>query len=148
MRCIHDMHKRNPPTISNEPKYAGVSVFLDFGIEADLAKASILEFTGILRSSNGGYVKPGEESRDLTANPTSQQTTAESDGIVTDTSRDIQPPNFSEVAYTQQSSLPETVGSEWPTFDVFNSLLDADITTLLPMDDTFDLSAFDFNFSI
>ncbi|RFN45506.1 hypothetical protein FIE12Z_10269 [Fusarium flagelliforme] len=139
-RCIHEVHKRNPPTISNEPKYAGISPFVDFGAETNLAKASILEFTGILRSDNGGYVKPGEESRDLTAK------TTEDDGTMTDSSRDVQPFIFSEVDYTQQSSLPETVGSEWPTFDVCNSLLDADITTLLPMDDTLDLSAFDFNF--
>ncbi|CAG7557895.1 unnamed protein product [Fusarium equiseti] len=146
VRCVHDVHKRNPPTISNEPKYADVSALLDFGVEANLAKASILEFTGILRSSNGGYVKPGEESRDLTANSTSQQATAESDRTLTTSLQDLQQSNFSEVAYTQRSSLPETVGSEWPTFDVFNSLLDADITTLLPIDDTLDLSAFDFDF--
>ncbi|KAH7191847.1 uncharacterized protein B0J16DRAFT_393909 [Fusarium flagelliforme] len=139
-RCIHDVHKRNPPTISHEPKYAGVSAFVDFGVDASLAKASILEFTGLLRSDNGGYVKPGEESHDLIAK------TTEGDGTMTDSSRDVQPSNLSQVADVQQSNFPEPIASEWPTFDVFNSLFDADITTLSPLDDTLDLSAFDFNF--
>lgn len=136
------MHKRNPPTISNEPKYADVSAFVDFAADADLARSSILEFTGILRSANGGYVKPGEESHDLTANSTSQRTTTRSDGT-----RNVRPSSLSELADvdSQPYSL-ELGGNEWSTFDVFNSLFDADITSLFPLDDTLDLSAFDFNF--
>lgn len=137
-RCIHDVHKRNPPTITHEPKYADASAFTDFGVEANVAKASILEFTGVLRSDNGGYVKPGEESRDLAAK------TTENNGTVTDSFRDIQPSDLSQVAYDQQSNCPEPIASEWPTFDMFNSLFDAEIMTL---DDNLDLSAFDLNFS-
>ncbi|KAJ4025669.1 hypothetical protein NW752_003143 [Fusarium irregulare] len=146
-RCIHDVHNRNPPTISNEPKYADASAFVDFGVDADLAKASILEFTGILRAGNGGYLKPGEESHDLTIKSTSPQTTAQSDEAVTDLSESMQPSGLSELAHVSQPYLLEPGGSEWPTFDVFNSLLDADITTLMPIDDNLDLSVFDFNFS-
>lgn len=134
--------------ISNEPKYADVSAFVDFGVDADLAKASILEFTGILRAENGGYVKPGEESHDLTINPASQQTIAESDGSLANSSRDAQPYSLSDLAHVaSQPYLLEPGGSEWPTFDVFNSLFDVEIMTLLPPDDNLDLSAFDFNFS-
>lgn len=127
------MHKRNPPTISHEPKHADASAFLDFGVEANVAKASILEFTGVLRSDNGGYVKPGEESRDLVVK------TTEDNGTSTDSFRDIQPSGLSQVA---QFNFSEPIASQWPTFDIFNSLFDAEITTLL---DTLDLSAFDFD---
>ncbi|RBR23141.1 uncharacterized protein FIESC28_04136 [Fusarium coffeatum] len=147
-RCIHDVHKRNPPTISNEPKHADISAFVKFGVDADLAKASILEFTGILRADNGGYVKPGEESHDLTINSTTDQPTIGSDRGPIESSQDVGPSILSEQAQVDsQTYLLEPSGNEWPTFDVFNSLFDADITALLPLDDTLDLSAFDFNFS-
>lgn len=99
-----------------------------------------------MRAGDGGYVKPGEESHDLTTNPTSPQATAERDEALTDLSGNIVSSGLLDVAQVDsQPYLLESGGSEWPTFDVFNSLLDADITTLLPMDDNLDLSAFDFN---
>ncbi|RTE80224.1 hypothetical protein BHE90_005297 [Fusarium euwallaceae] len=61
-RCIYDIHERSPPLITNEPKYADISEFTSFRVDASLARPSILEFTGVLRSSEGGYVRPGEES--------------------------------------------------------------------------------------
>ncbi|RSM10392.1 hypothetical protein CDV31_007268 [Fusarium ambrosium] len=61
-RCIYDIHQRSPPLITNEPKYADISEFTSFRVGASLARPSILEFTGVLRSSEGGYVRPGEES--------------------------------------------------------------------------------------
>ncbi|RSL85004.1 hypothetical protein CEP52_016276 [Fusarium oligoseptatum] len=53
-RCIYDIHQRNPPVITNEPKHADVSEFTSFKPAASLARPSILEFTGVLRSSEGG----------------------------------------------------------------------------------------------
>ncbi|UZP41761.1 hypothetical protein NXS19_009577 [Fusarium pseudograminearum] len=58
VRCIYDVHKSNPPSISNEPRYTDFAAFSQFGVDSDLAKASILEFTRILRSGESGYVKP------------------------------------------------------------------------------------------
>ncbi|RMJ08428.1 hypothetical protein CDV36_011955 [Fusarium kuroshium] len=64
-RCLYDIHQRNPPIVSNEPKYADITEFTSFKGDASLARPSILEFTGVLRSSEGGYVRPGEESNTL-----------------------------------------------------------------------------------
>ncbi|RSL54899.1 hypothetical protein CEP54_009645 [Fusarium duplospermum] len=64
-RCIYDIHQRNPPIVTNEPKYADISEFTSFRVDATLARLSILEFTGVLRSSEDGYVRPGEESNTL-----------------------------------------------------------------------------------
>ncbi|KAM0549540.1 hypothetical protein ACHAPJ_009356 [Fusarium lateritium] len=148
VRCLHNVHKSNPPRISNEPKYADVPPFTDFEIDASLAKSSILEFTGLLRSAEHGYMKPGEESHDLGTTYNGDDSTLRSRDIVASTSGDV---------FSESSNLPmETIrpdpddplspdrfvsgASEWPTFDVFNSLFDADITSLLPQDQTLDLS--------
>ncbi|KAI8660008.1 hypothetical protein NCS56_01219400 [Fusarium sp. Ph1] len=64
-RCLYDIHQRNPPVVSNEPKHADISEFTSFKADASLARSSILEFTGVLRSSEGGYIRPGEESNTL-----------------------------------------------------------------------------------
>lgn len=64
-RCLYDIHQRNPPVVSNEPKHADISEFTSFKVDASLARSSILEFTGILRSSEGGYIRPGEEGNAL-----------------------------------------------------------------------------------
>ncbi|KAJ4232970.1 hypothetical protein NW759_001752 [Fusarium solani] len=64
-RCLYDIHQRNPPVVSNEPKHADISEFTSFKVDASLARPSILEFTGVLRSSEGGYIRPGEESNTL-----------------------------------------------------------------------------------
>jgi hypothetical protein len=145
------VHKREPPRLSNEPKYADFSAFLEFGADLDLAKASILEFTGILRSGESGFVKPGEESRDLIARETivnpSAERSFEGNGSLNQSSGDIQP-DFSAIAAldSQFPSFSGTESSEWSTFDVFNSLLDADMTSLFPLDDNIDLSGFDIDF--
>ncbi|KAJ4256835.1 hypothetical protein NW762_008931 [Fusarium torreyae] len=148
VRCLHNVHKSNPPSISNEPKYADISAFTDFEIDASLAKSSILEFTGLLRSAEHGYLKPGEESHDLGTTHNEGDTVSESRDNVASTSGDV---------FSESSNLPmETIrpdpddplspdrfvsgASEWPTFDVFNSLFDADMTSLLPQDQNLDLS--------
>lgn len=64
-RCLYDIHQRNPPVVSNEPKHADISEFTSFKADASLARSSILEFTGVLRSSEGGYIRQGEESDTL-----------------------------------------------------------------------------------
>ncbi|KAF4448234.1 hypothetical protein F53441_8341 [Fusarium austroafricanum] len=153
--CLHDVHKRNPPKISNEPKYADASVFTDFTIDASLAKVSILEFTGILRSGEHGFVKPGEETQDPTSDMIGDAAIVEP-GPMTE-SHDIN--ELSDVqasAGSHSGDLGESgcIGADlpmtrdqiypgfdqWPAFDVFNSLFNADITSLLPMNDDLDLS--------
>ncbi|KAJ4178829.1 hypothetical protein NW755_012944 [Fusarium falciforme] len=64
-RCLYDIHQRNPPVVSNEPKHADIAEFTSFKADASLARSSILEFTGVLRSSEGGYIRPGEESNTI-----------------------------------------------------------------------------------
>ncbi|KAF4963112.1 hypothetical protein FSARC_8825 [Fusarium sarcochroum] len=157
VRCLHDVHKRNPPKISNEPKYADISVFIDFEVDASLAKASILEFTGILRSDEHGFTKPGQESSDLRTvivqhGRDATVETHKQHGV--DVTSSIQ---ASGDLSSESSNLPMDItrpdtelalspdrfvsgASEWPTFDVFSSLFDADMTSLLPQDQNLDLS--------
>ncbi|XEV06097.1 hypothetical protein FSHL1_011384 [Fusarium sambucinum] len=150
VRCIYDVHKANPPNISNEPRYTDFSAFLHFGADSDLAKASILEFTGILRSSEGGYVKPGEESRDLITGKIRTDFSAQMslpsnvslDEMVHDTQLDISTMAALDSQVTDLSGF----GSEWPAFDVINSLMDADFTSAFAMDNDIDLAGFQTDF--
>ncbi|CEI69321.1 unnamed protein product [Fusarium venenatum] len=150
VRCIHDVHKANPPNISNEPRYTDSSAFLHFGADSDLAKASILEFTGILRSSEGGYVKPGEESRDLMTGKISTDLSAQMslssnaslDEMVHDTHLDISTMAALDSQVTDLSGF----SSEWPALDVINSLMDADLTSAFAMDNNIDLAGFETDF--
>ncbi|KAM0329645.1 hypothetical protein ACHAPQ_006714 [Fusarium lateritium] len=153
-RCLYDMHNQNPPILSNEPRFTDGVVLANFNVDLRPAKSSILEFTGILRSRDNGYVKPGEENHDLSS--MQQNTTAlpqkSTDGV------DTQPETHtienrplgglrpqSDAFYTNVEQL-QTVnqlnlgGNEWPTLDMFGSLLDADMTRLLPMGDDVDFS--------
>ncbi|KAF5233563.1 hypothetical protein FAUST_8107 [Fusarium austroamericanum] len=151
VRCIYDVHKSNPPCISNEPRYTDFSAFSQFGVDSDLAKASILEFTRILRSGESGYVKPGEESRDLIASkaPTesSAQMSISGDASLDQVFQDTQPGISTMTALDSQfTGLSSSMGNEWPAFDVFNSLWDVDITTLFFMDNNVDLAGVDTDF--
>lgn len=158
VRCIHDVHKRNPPRISNEPKYANISPFVSFGINTDLAKASILEFTGILRSNEGGFVKPGEEAFTLTTEKTSIDSSSKPTiSRVTETNgersrgvrlQDLVPTESTTMTTfnVHSEGLVTPEGSEWPAFDIFDSLLGSDMTDLLPPGGGFDVSGFDMDF--
>lgn len=59
------VHKERATVLEDEPKNMDISKLTQFKANATHARASILEFTGILRSRLGGYVKPGEETTDL-----------------------------------------------------------------------------------
>ncbi|CZR39140.1 uncharacterized protein FPRO_05668 [Fusarium proliferatum ET1] len=140
VRCLHNVHKRNPPVISGEPKYMDISALVDFDVDASLAKSSILQFAGMLRSDDNGYVKAGDETSDPTT------TTAAGSGNV------LSNPQLSDL--TANTSNPSTIipqtpiqldsGSiEWPALDIFNSLIDADMAGLFSIDDNFDLAFID-----
>jgi hypothetical protein len=58
-------HKKHGVVLENEPKYLNGRKLTDIKMVTTYARTSILEFTGILRSKNGGYAKPGEENIDL-----------------------------------------------------------------------------------
>ncbi|KAF5587523.1 hypothetical protein FPANT_6868 [Fusarium pseudoanthophilum] len=137
VRCLHDVHKRNPPIIAGEPKYMDISALVDFDVDASLAKSSILQFAGMLRSDENGYVKAGEE--------TSDPTVPRAVGVPTDTQISADTANTSN-PNTILPLPPNQFSSglnEWPTLDVFNSLIDADMAGLFPIDDNLDLSFLD-----
>ncbi|RSL43829.1 hypothetical protein CEP53_011510 [Fusarium sp. AF-6] len=167
-RCLYDIHQQSPPLISNEPKHADITEFTSFKADASLARPSILEFTGVLRSSEGGYVRPGEESNNLGIEsddggpgPSSTSFLA-TEGLAETIAKNTEGPevelgpssdaaNRRSLDYTkpkspglQQASRPngpqdsagrqqsDSVASEWPTLDVFNSLFDAEKANFFP----------------
>ncbi|KAH7177272.1 hypothetical protein DER46DRAFT_118490 [Fusarium sp. MPI-SDFR-AT-0072] len=137
VRCLHNVHKHNPPIISGEPKYMDISALVDFDVDASLAKSSILQFAGMLRSNENGYVKAGDETSDptisrggdMSSNPQTSDHTANTSN----------PNTIIPQTPKQLNSGP----SEWPTLDIFNSLIDADMAGLFSVDDDFDLSFLD-----
>ncbi|KAF5982512.1 hypothetical protein FBULB1_4271 [Fusarium bulbicola] len=137
VRCLHDVHKCNPLVIAGEPRYVDISALVEFDVDASLAKSSILQFGGMLRSDENGYVRAGDE----TSNPTT--TTVASGGDMLD---DLQASNHAPNTDNPKTIIPQTPtqlnpgSSEWPALDIFNSLIDADIAGLFPVDDNFDLS--------
>ncbi|KAF5686683.1 hypothetical protein FDENT_5686 [Fusarium denticulatum] len=136
VRCLHNVHKRNPPVIAGEPKYLNVSILTDFDVDASLAKSSILQFAGMLRSDENGYVKAGDETSDPTI---SEGGDASSDRQTSNPANTSNPNTILPQIPDQSTSGP----SEWPTLDIFNSLIDADMAGLFPNDDNFDLSFLD-----
>jgi hypothetical protein len=65
VNCLYNIHKRNPPTLNDEPKYADIQGLTSFRIEALHARVSILEFLGILRTGPSSFAEPGHETVDL-----------------------------------------------------------------------------------
>ncbi|EGU85024.1 hypothetical protein FOPG_04566 [Fusarium oxysporum f. sp. conglutinans race 2 54008] len=141
VRCLHNVHKRSPPRICGEPKYMNISALVDFDVDASLAKSSILQFAGMLRSDENGYVKAGDETSDPTI-----ASVADSGDITLDRQASRSFLDHSANTNNPNTTLPQTPNqfasgpSEWPTLDIFNSLIDADMAGLFPVDDNFDLS--------
>lgn len=141
VRCLHNVHKRNPPRVCGEPKYMNISALVDFDVDASLAKSSILQFAGMLRSDENGYVKAGDETSDPTI-----ASVADSGDITLDRQASRSFLDHSANTNNPNTTLPQTPNqfasgpSEWPTLDIFNSLIDADMAGLFPIDDNFDLS--------
>ncbi|KAF4435115.1 hypothetical protein FACUT_7416 [Fusarium acutatum] len=137
VRCLHDVHKLNPPVISGEPKYMDISALVDFDVDASLAKSSILQFAGMLRSDEDGYVKAGDETLDPTIS--SGGDVLSNSQALDDTANTNNPNTILPQTPKQLNSGP----NEWPALDIFNSLIDADMAGLFPIDDNFDLSFLD-----
>ncbi|RKL02388.1 hypothetical protein BFJ68_g11945 [Fusarium oxysporum] len=141
VRCLHNVHKRNPPRVCGEPKYMNISALVDFDVDASLAKSSILQFAGMLRSDENGYVKAGDETSDPTI-----ASVADSGDITLDRQASRSFLDHSANTNNPNTTLPQTPNqfasgpSEWPTLGIFNSLIDADMAGLFPIDDNFDLS--------
>lgn len=115
------------------------------------AKSSILEFTGILRTGANGYVKSGEESLDLSSIQPDSTTLCQSPNPVVDTKLEThtmenrpleRTPHTPHTNMEQQQAVGQldSGGNEWPTLDMFGSLLDADITSFLSMGENVDFS--------
>ncbi|KAF4501649.1 hypothetical protein FAGAP_2158 [Fusarium agapanthi] len=135
VRCLHDVHKRNPPVVAGEPKYMDFSALTNSDVDASLAKSSILQFAGMLRSDEGGYVRAGDETSDPTIN-----TAASGGNVLADLEASDHAPNTIILQTPRQLN---TGSSEWPALDIFNSLIDADMAGLFPVDENFDLSFLD-----
>jgi hypothetical protein len=58
---MYNVHKEHPAVLEDEPKYINVAKLTVVQVNAPHIQASILEFIGILRSREDGYVKPGQE---------------------------------------------------------------------------------------
>ncbi|KAJ3547467.1 hypothetical protein NM208_g1502 [Fusarium decemcellulare] len=155
--------------IKNEPKHTDISEFINFKVDTSLARSSILEFTGILRSHEGGYIKPGEESDVLTPKRSGHDQGGNGVGAThrlfsdsgltescnvpdpSETGFDVGAPISNHGASSQETAPLEPrhrdgvqaigpLASDWPTVDVFNSLFDADLAGFLPEDPRLDLS--------
>ncbi|KAF5632721.1 hypothetical protein F52700_6258 [Fusarium sp. NRRL 52700] len=139
VRCLYDVHKRNPPTVCDEPKYMDIAALVDFEVDASLARSSILQFAGMLRSDENGYVKAGDETPDPTISSNGD--------VLSNPQASDQAPNTNNTnTITPQTPKQLDPGpSEWPTLDIFNSLIDADMAGLFPFDDNVDLSFLDAN---
>ncbi|KAF4465722.1 hypothetical protein FALBO_7451 [Fusarium albosuccineum] len=169
VRCMYNIHQQNPPKIENEPKYTDIAEFISFKVDTFLARSSILEFTGILRSREGGYVKSGEESDVLAPNESGYNKDGNgvgitqrlfSDSVLTEscnvpdpseTGFDVGAPISNHGASSQETAPLEPrhrdgvqatrpLNSDWPTLDVFNTLFDADMAGFLPENPGLDLS--------
>jgi len=118
-----------------------ISALVDFDVDASLAKSSILQFAGMLRSDENGYVKAGDETSDPTI-----ASVADSGDITLDRQASRSFLDHSANTNNPNTTLPQTPNqfasgpSEWPTLDIFNSLIDADMAGFFPVDDNFDLS--------
>ncbi|KAF5536616.1 hypothetical protein FMEXI_10215 [Fusarium mexicanum] len=140
VRCLHDVHKRNPPVIAGEPRYMDISALIDFDVDASLAKSSILQFGGMLRSDENGYVRAGDETSDPTITAAVSGGNVLPDRQALDHAPNTDNPN---TIIPQTPRQLNTGSSEWPALDIFNSLIDADMAGLFPFDDNFDLSFLD-----
>ncbi|KAK5062508.1 hypothetical protein LTR84_004581 [Exophiala bonariae] len=69
VNCLYNIHKRNPPTLDNEPKYIDVGELTSFKIEALYARVSILTFLGVLQKGSSSFADPGQETTDLGIEP-------------------------------------------------------------------------------
>lgn len=111
-----------------------ISALVDFDVGASLAKSSILQFAGMLRSDENGYVKAGDEASDPTI------TIATNSGEALDRAANT---TYSNTIIPQPPKQLDAESSEWPTFDIFNSLIDADMAGLFSVDNNLDLSFLD-----
>jgi hypothetical protein len=147
VRCLHDVHKQNPPIISGEPKYMDASALVNFDVDASLAKSSILQFAGMLRSDENGYVKSGDEASDptLASARISGDMTSDPQGAEGGPLQNLNVPTNTSNPNTMLPQTPKLNPgpSEWPTLDIFSSLIDADMAGLFPSNDDFDLSFLD-----
>lgn len=73
------MHKKRQIILENEPKHLDISKLTSFRVTSTHAQASILEFTGFLRSREDGYVNAGEEVNDLGIRDNDDQVSQERD---------------------------------------------------------------------
>ncbi|KAF2428304.1 hypothetical protein EJ08DRAFT_671462 [Tothia fuscella] len=64
-RCLYNVHKKLPIILEGEPKLVDPAKLTSYRINATYARATILEYTGILVSPRDGYTRPGEENNDL-----------------------------------------------------------------------------------
>ncbi|KAF4995933.1 hypothetical protein FGRMN_4787 [Fusarium graminum] len=151
------MHERNPPNISNEPRYTDGSAFTNFDTDLSTAKSSILEFNGVLRSGEHGYTKSGQENEDLTTPREATATAVQQDGETAvgnserlkETAREntqsspALPSGYLNISAdaldsNEQYLQSEPGPSESPTIDRLNSLMETDTTSFFLVDDTMD----------
>ncbi|KPM45635.1 hypothetical protein AK830_g918 [Neonectria ditissima] len=166
VRCLFSAYQNNPTTLDDEPKFINPTELTSFRINATFARASILEFTGVLRPKGHGYVKPGEETWDLgiqndgtgggRESDTPDLDAGQSSGITLshrqtgealESSRDEHEPWPQQplVPYPPAPlplSQPNISAVEPPTLDVFNSFIDPDMLNLFSQSEMPDFSQF------
>jgi hypothetical protein len=70
---LYGIHRCNPPHLDDEPKNVDISKLVSFEIRAAYARASIIGFVEVLRSKGDGYSIPGQETKDLGIEESSEQ---------------------------------------------------------------------------
>ena len=60
---MYNIYKRHPAVLDDEPKHTDIKQLMQCPVKSTRARASILEFTGILQSKSDGFTRPGDESK-------------------------------------------------------------------------------------
>ncbi|KAH7148209.1 hypothetical protein EDB81DRAFT_791762 [Dactylonectria macrodidyma] len=148
VRCLFNIHNKGPTILEDEPKYLDTSKLTNFTINATYARASILEFTGILRSMGDGYVKPGEETKDLGIQETTKI-------ALPSNGEQIQLAQLQEPHQDTSLLLPRRqvndLNGQGSTLDIFSPFFDPEMANLfsdheMPNFDQFDTSLLNFDY--
>ncbi|KAF7561041.1 hypothetical protein G7046_g3107 [Stylonectria norvegica] len=170
VRCLFNAHQKNPIVLEDEPKYSDPIKLFGPKTTASHARASILEFTGVLRSKGDGYVKPGDEPQDLGISVDGASDGMESDLMMPRIERETSVSSLSqdvtsginletqsqEQTWLQQHVIGgpsngliapdrENARGENLLLDQFNSFVDPDLLNFFPDGALPDLSDFDPN---
>ncbi|KAH7148987.1 hypothetical protein B0J13DRAFT_295137 [Dactylonectria estremocensis] len=142
VRCLYNIHNKGPTILEDEPKYLDTSKLTNFTINAVYARASILEFTGILRSKGDGYVKPGEETKDLGIQESSDIALSYNREQIQAQKAQLQQPH-QDTSLLLPPQQVDNLGEKSSTLDIFSPFFDLEMTNIFSDPDMLDVVQFD-----